>query len=108
MVQVNTKEVPPCDELFTDAVNCETVRDIHPEEMVVDDAHAPWCNETYTMVQQPASTSSEETASLPVKVNTGAGGNVLPLHVFQCLYPNQISIDGLATGLDHTSTRLKT
>ena len=58
------------------------------------------------MVQLPASTSSKATASLHVKVNTGAGGNVLLLCVFQHFYPNQISPDDLPTGLDLVSTRL--
>ena len=106
MVQVNTEEAFPCDELFVNMVNCGTVGDTHPEEIVVDDIHIPWCNEAYTMVQLPASASSKGTASLCIKVNTGAGGNVLLLHSFQCLYPNWISPDGLSTGLDHVSTRL--
>ena len=106
MVQVNTEEAPPCDELFIDAVDCGTVGDTHPEEIVVDNVCAPQCNEAYTMVQLPASISSKGMASLHVKVNTGAGGNVLPLHVFQCLYPNWISPAGLPIGLDHVSTKL--
>ena len=106
MVQVNTEEAPPGNEPFIDTVNCGTVGDTHPEEIVVDDVCAPQCNEAYTMVQLPASTSSKGTSSLHVKVNTGAGGDVLPFHVFQCLYPNQISPDDLPTGLDHVSTRL--
>ena len=73
---------------------------------MVDDVCAPWCNETYKMVKLPVSTSSKGTASLHVKVNTGARGNVLPLHVFQHLYQNWISPDGLPTGLDYVSTRL--
>ena len=32
----------------------------------------------------------------------------LPLHVFQHLYPGQMSSAGLPTGLDHVSTRLNT
>ena len=47
-------------------------------------------------------------ALLHVKVDTRAGGNILPLHVFQCLYPDQISPAGLPTGLNHISTRLTT
>ena len=60
------------------------------------------------MVQLPTSTSSKGTASLHTKVNTGAEGNVLPLCVFQCLYPNWISPAGLHTGPDHVSIRLTT
>ena len=106
MVQVNTEEAPPCNEVFIDVVDYGTVGDAHPEEIVVDDVHAPWCNEAYTMVQLSASTSSEGTTSFCIKVDTGAGGNILPLHVFQHIYPNWISPDDLPTGLDHVSTRL--
>ena len=58
------------------------------------------------MEQLPASASRKGTASLHVKVNTGARGNVLPLCVFKHLYPNWISPAGLPTSLDHISTRL--
>ena len=75
---------------------------------MVWDICAPQCNEAYTMVKLPASISSKGTASLHVKVNTGAGGNVLPLCVFWHLNPDWISPAGLPTGLDHISTRLTT
>ena len=58
------------------------------------------------MVQLPASASSKGTASLHVKVDTGAEGNVLPPCVFQCLYPDWTSPAGLPIGLDYVSTRL--
>ena len=83
-----------------------TVRNTHPEEIMVGDVHAPQCNEAYTTIQLPASTSRKRTASLHVKVDTRAGGNVLPLHVFWHLYPDQISPASLPTGLDHVSTKL--
>ena len=105
-VKVNTEEAPPCNELFIDAVNCGTVGDTHPEKIVVDNVLAPWCNESYTMVQLPASTSSKGAASLCIKVNMEAGGNLLPLCIFQHLYPKWISPAYLPTGLDHVSTRL--
>ena len=71
MVQINTEEAPPCNEVFVNAVDCGTVGDTHPEEIVVDDVCAPWCNEAYTTVQLPASASCKGTASLHVKVDTG-------------------------------------
>ena len=80
IVQVSTEETPPCDELFADTVDCGSAGDI--EEIVIDDIHTPRCNEAYTTVKLHASISSKGTASLCVNVNTGAGGNVLPLHVF--------------------------
>ena len=59
-----------------------TVRHTHPEEIMVRDVCAPQCNKAYTTIQLPASASRKGTASLHVKVDTGAGGNVLPLCVF--------------------------
>ena len=59
-----------------------TVRHTHPEEIMVEDVHALQCNEAYTTIQLPASASRKGTASLHVKVDTRARGNVLPLHVF--------------------------
>ena len=73
---------------------------------MVEDVCAPQCNEAYTTIQLPASASRKGTASLCIKVDTRAGGNVLPLHVFRHLYPDQISPVGLPTGLDHINTRL--
>ena len=85
-----------------------TIWNTHPKEIMVGDVHAPQCNEAYTTIQLPASASRKGTASLRAKVDTGAGGNVLPLCVFWCLYPDQISPAGLPTGLDHVNTRLTT
>ena len=82
IVQVSTKETPQCDVLFANTVDCGTAGDTHPEEIVIDNIHAPRCNEAYTTVKLPASISSKGTASLCVEVNTKAGGNVLPLCVF--------------------------
>ena len=104
----NTKGTTTHDELFIDAINYGIIGNTQPEEIMVGDVSTPWCNEAYTTVQLPASASRKETASLHVKVNTGAGGNMLPLCVFWHLYPNQISPAGLPTGLDHISIRLIT
>ena len=83
-----------------------TFQNTQPKEIMVRDVHAPQCNESYTTMQLPTSASRKGTASLCIKVNTTAGGNVLPLHVFRHLYPDQISPAGLPTGLDHINTRL--
>ena len=77
-----------------------------PKEIMVGDVCAPQCNEAYTTIQLPASASRKGTASLHIKVDTGAGGNMLPLRVFRYLYPDQISPAGLHTGLYHINTRL--
>ena len=83
-----------------------TIQNTHPKEIMIRNVHAPQCNEAYTTIQLPASASRKATASLHIKVDTGAGGNVLPLHVFRHLYPDQISPAGLPSGLGHVSTRL--
>ena len=41
----------------------------------------------------------EPTASIRVKVDTGVGGNILPLRFFSQMYPDQIGPDGLPKGL---------
>ena len=83
-----------------------TTWNTHPKEIMVGDVCAPQSNEAYSTIQLPASASRKGTASLHIKVDTRAGGNVVPLHVFQRLYPDQISPAGLPTGLDHVNTRL--
>ena len=85
-----------------------TVGNTHPKEIMVGDVHTSRCNKVYITIQLPASASRKWTALLHIKVNTGAEDNVLPLRVFCCLYPDQISPAGLPTGLDHISTRLTT
>ena len=82
IVQVSIKDTALCDELFANTVNCGSVGDTHPEEIVIANICVPWCNEAYTTVKLPASISSKGTASFHVKVNTRAGGNVLLLCVF--------------------------
>ena len=81
IIQVSTKETPPCDKLFADTVNYGSAGDTHLEEIVIDAIHDPRCNKAYATVKLPASISSKGTASLHVKVDTRAGSNVLPLHV---------------------------
>ena len=102
-----SKDQSPPDEIALHCIQPNvTVRNTHPKEIVVGDFCALWCNEVYTTIQLPVSASRKGSASLCIKVDTRAGCNVLPLHVFQCLYPDQISPAGLPTGLDHVSTRL--
>ena len=90
IVQVSTKETPLCDELFANTVNCGTAGDTHPKEIVIDNVHAPQCNEAYTMVKLSASISSKETAPLCVQVDTRAGGNAFSLCV--CVFPLCVSM----------------
>ena len=84
---VHTEE-PPCDEIF------------------LDDVCALYTNEAYTTVCLPTSASSKGMASLQVKVDTGASGNILPLHLLRYLYPGYIDKTGNPTGLNVSNTRL--
>ena len=100
----NTKGAPTHNKPSINAINHGSIRNIHPKEIVVGDIHTAWCNEAYTTIQLPASASRRGTASIHIKVDTGVGGNILPLCVFQHLYPNHISPAGLPTDLDDIST----
>ena len=103
------KDHSPQDEIALHHIQpSTTVQNTHPKEIMARGVCIPQCNEACTTIQLPASASRKGTASLHVKVDTRAGGNVLPLCVFQCLYPDQISPAGLPTGLDHINTRLTT
>ena len=72
-----------------------------PDEIEEDDVAIPRKTEAYTIVHLPTSCEGETDASVCVKVDTEAGGNVMPLRV---LYPNQINMKGEPTGLDPSST----
>ena len=90
----------PHTDTFIAAMDCRTVGDVHPKEMITDNISSQQCNEVYTVIKLPASTSSKGTTSVHVKIDTGSGGNILPLCLFQQLHPKQTSLDGLPIGLD--------
>ena len=91
---------------FVAAMDCGMVGDMHPKEMIIDNISSQQCNEAYTVIKLPASTSSKGTTSVHVKIDTRSGGNILPLHLFQELHPKQTSTDGLPIGLDPVWTKL--
>ena len=80
------------------------VGDMNPKEMIIGNISSQQCNEVYTVIKLPASTSSKGTAS--VKIDTRSGGNILHLHLFQQLHPKQTSPDGLPIGLDPVQAKL--
>ena len=59
----------------------------------------------YSCLQVPAEKGQPHSVS---RLIPELEGNVLPLCVFQHLYPDQISPAGLPTGLDYVSTQLTT
>ena len=86
-------------DLFIATIDCGTVGDMHPKEMIIDNISSKWCNEAYTVIKLPASASSKGTALVHVKIVTGSGGNILPLHLFQQLDLKQTTPDSLPIGL---------
>ena len=104
--KANTEKRPPHKDLFVAALDCGTVEDVHPKEMIIDNISSQQCNEAYTFIKLPASTSSKGTTSVHVKIDTRSGGNILPLCLFQQLHPKQTSPDGLPISLDPIQTKL--
>ena len=62
--------------------------------------------EAYATVKMPAEIGPDQQATLRCKVDTGAGGNVMPLRAFSKLFPRCVTTDGTPTGLRPTRTRL--
>ena len=54
----------------------------------------------------PADFDAKTNASIPIKVDTRAGGNVMPLQVFQRLFPKQMNLNGEPTVLETSTIKL--
>ena len=61
--------------------------------------------DAFATVDMPV--ASEKRASLRCKVDTGAGGNVMPLRAFAKLFLNQLTKTGMPTGLRKCNTKLR-
>ena len=61
--------------------------------------------EAFATVDMPV--ASKKMASLRCKVDTGAGGNMMPLRAFAKLFPNQLRKTGMPTGLRKCNTKLR-
>ena len=80
--------------------------DVNPTEITVGDITTSH-SEAFTNVTLPAPAGvKRHEADIRVKVDTGAGGNILPLRVFRQMYPDRIDQQGLPLGLTQTQTRL--
>ena len=62
--------------------------------------------EAFTTMKMPADIGPNQLGRVHSKVDTGAGGKVIPLHVFQKLFPSQLNTNGKLTGLCPTVTQL--
>ena len=62
--------------------------------------------EAFATVELPADIGKRQLATLWCKVDTGAGGNVMPLRAFSKLFQERFNTDGHPTGLTPSNTRL--
>ena len=62
--------------------------------------------EAFTTVKMPADIRPNQLGRVHCKVDTGAGGNVMPLHVFKKLFPSWLDTNGKPTGLWSTVTQM--
>ena len=62
--------------------------------------------EAFANIEIPADIGKCQLATLRCKVDTGAGGNVMPLHTFTKLFPKWFDTDGHPTWLAPSSTCL--
>ena len=62
--------------------------------------------DAFATVQMPAEIGPNKLKTLKCKVDTGAGGNVMPLHAFTKLFPRCINADGSPRGLKSSTTCL--
>ena len=76
-----------------------------PEKITLADIYIDTMTEAFATVDMPV--ASKKTASLWCKVDTGAGGNVMPLWAFAKLFPNQLMKTGMPTGLRKCNTKLR-
>ena len=86
-----------------DEIDLHTVND-NLDEIKVDDMVEQWKIEAYTIVHLPTSNNGRTDASVRVKVNTGAGGNIMPLQVFEHLHPRKMDQNGKPIGLEASKT----
>ena len=65
-------------------------------------------DEVYATLRMTLNDKANTPATLRVKVDTGAQGNVMPLRTFQCMYPSDVDIEGLPMRgcLEHRDTIL--
>ena len=62
--------------------------------------------EAFATVQMPAENRPNQQATLRYKVDTGTGGNVMPLCAFRKLFPRSVTTDRTPTGIRPTRTHL--
>ena len=77
-----------------------------PKTIELSDVRIDSTTEAFATVQMPAEIGPNKLATLKCKVDTGAGGNVMPLCAFAKLFPRHINADGSPRGLKSSTTCL--
>ena len=78
----------------------------NPEYITTADIETNMRTEAFTTMKMPADTGPNWLGKVHCKVDTGAVGNVMPLRVFQKLFPSWMDTNGKPTGLQSTVTQL--
>ena len=116
--EVGTDEDPHCDEVGVVTVVLQTPfhrewltarhmrSNADPETIELSDVWIDSTTKAFATVQMPAEIGPNKLVTLKCKVNTGAGGNVMPLHAFAKLFPRCINTDGSPRGLKSSTTCL--
>ena len=77
-----------------------------PEHININATNIDALTEAWATITMPAEIGPNQCGSLRCKVDTGASGNVMPLHVLAKLFPRCITGDGKPTGLHPCDTTL--
>ncbi len=89
-----------------DDMDPEDFNNMHISALYVDamkDEHKAF---TYIRMLTRANLPNRQLQSVHVKVDTGAGHNVMPLHVFAQLYPDYLNKNGYPIGLTQTGGKM--
>ena len=96
---------PAFDEVMIHAWLANQKRPEDLEKITLADISIDVMTEAFATVDMPV--ASKKRASLQCKVDTGAGGNMMPLWAFVKLLPNQLTKTGMPTGLWKCNTKLR-
>ena len=80
--------------------------DADPEMIGISNVQINSTTEAFATVQMPAEIGPNKLVTLKCKVDTGAGGNFMPLCAFAKLFPRHINADGSPRGLKSSLTCL--
>ena len=77
-----------------------------PETIEISNVQIDSTTEAFATVQMPTEIEPNKLVTLKCKVDTGVGGNVMPLCTFAKLFPRCINADGSPRGLKSSMTCL--